>query len=41
MAAAVQFAKQHNLRLVVKGRGHSYLGTSNAGFAADLDPSPG
>src|SRR5262252_3093275 len=29
-AAAVNFARNHNLRLVVKGAGHSYLGTSNA-----------
>ncbi|HLY77779.1 MAG TPA: FAD-binding protein [Caulobacteraceae bacterium] len=30
VAAAVRFAAAHNLRLVVKGRGHSYLGASNA-----------
>ena len=30
MAAAVRFARGHNLRLVIKGRGHSYLGASNA-----------
>ena len=30
VAAAVNFARAHNLRLVVKGGGHSYLGTSNA-----------
>jgi FAD/FMN-containing dehydrogenase len=30
IAAAVNFAREHNLRLVVKGRGHSYLGASNA-----------
>ena len=30
VAAGVRFADQHNLRLVVKGGGHSYLGTSNA-----------
>jgi len=30
VAAAVNFAREHNLRLVVKGAGHSYLGTSNA-----------
>ena len=30
VAAAVNFARNHNLRLVVKGGGHSYQGTSNA-----------
>jgi FAD/FMN-containing dehydrogenase len=30
VVAAVNFARQHNLRLVVKGGGHSYHGTSNA-----------
>nr|WP_240980225.1 FAD-binding oxidoreductase [Ramlibacter agri] len=30
VAAAVNFARQHRLRLVVKGGGHSYQGTSNA-----------
>jgi hypothetical protein len=30
VAAAVNFARPHNLRLVVKGGGHSYQGTSNA-----------
>ena len=30
VAAAVNFARRHNLRLVVKGGGHSYLGQSNA-----------
>jgi FAD/FMN-containing dehydrogenase len=30
VAAAVNFAREHRLRLVVKGAGHSYLGTSNA-----------
>jgi FAD/FMN-containing dehydrogenase len=30
VAAAVRFASAHDLRLVVKGRGHSYLGASNA-----------
>ena len=30
VVAAVNFARDKNLRLVVKGGGHSYLGTSNA-----------
>jgi hypothetical protein len=30
VAAAVTFARRHNLRLVVKGGGHSYFGASNA-----------
>jgi len=30
VAHAVDFARTHNLRLVVKGAAHSYLGTSNA-----------
>lgn len=30
VAAAVDFARDHRLRLVVKGGGHSYQGTSNA-----------
>jgi FAD/FMN-containing dehydrogenase len=30
VAAAVDFARAHRLRLVVKGGGHSYLGNSNA-----------
>jgi FAD/FMN-containing dehydrogenase len=30
VCAAVNFAREHNVRLVVKSGGHSYLGTSNA-----------
>ena len=30
VVAAVNFAREHSLRLVVKGGGHSYQGTSNA-----------
>lgn len=30
VAAGVSFAREHKLRLVVKGAGHSYQGTSNA-----------
>ena len=30
ISAAVKFARNHNLRLVIKGGGHSYQGTSNA-----------
>ena len=30
VAAAVNFVREHRVRLVVKGGGHSYLGTSNA-----------
>jgi FAD/FMN-containing dehydrogenase len=30
VVAAVNFARAHRLRLVIKGTGHSYLGTSNA-----------
>jgi hypothetical protein len=30
IAAAVNFAREHRLRLVVKGGGHSYIGGSNA-----------
>ena len=39
VVAAVNFARENNLRLVVKGGGHSYQGTSNAAeLVADLDP---
>jgi FAD/FMN-containing dehydrogenase len=30
VAAAVDFARRHDLRVVIKGGGHSYLGTSSA-----------
>lgn len=30
IVSAVNFAREHNLRLVIKGGGHSYLGTSSA-----------
>ena len=30
VVAAVNFAREHRVRLVVKGGGHSYIGTSNA-----------
>ncbi len=30
VSAAVKFARENDLRIVVKGTGHSYLGTSNA-----------
>ena len=30
---AVNFAREHNLRIVVKGGGHSYQGTSNAAWS--------
>jgi FAD/FMN-containing dehydrogenase len=30
VVAAVNFARAHQLRVVVKGGGHSYQGTSNA-----------
>jgi FAD/FMN-containing dehydrogenase len=30
VVAGVNFAREHNLRLVIKGGGHSYFGTSNA-----------
>ena len=39
VAAAVNFARDNRLRLVVKGAGHSYQGTSNAPDSLlDLDP---
>lgn len=31
VAAAVDFAREHHLRVVIKGTGHDYLGRSNAG----------
>ena len=30
VTAAVDSAREHNLRLLVRGGGHSYLGTSNS-----------
>jgi FAD/FMN-containing dehydrogenase len=30
VVAAVKFARTHNLRIVIKGRGHSFFGASNA-----------
>jgi FAD/FMN-containing dehydrogenase len=30
VSAAIKFAREHNLRLVIKGGGHSFHGTSNA-----------
>src|SRR5271165_1957024 len=33
VVAVVNFARDNNLRLVVKGGGHSYLGTSNAAYS--------
>jgi FAD/FMN-containing dehydrogenase len=30
IVAAINFARQKNLRVVIKGGGHSYQGTSNA-----------
>jgi FAD/FMN-containing dehydrogenase len=36
VAAAVDFARTHNLRLVVRGGGHSYLGTSNAPHSLEI-----
>jgi FAD/FMN-containing dehydrogenase len=39
VVAAVNFARENNLRLVIKGGGHSYLGRSNAPVSADLDPA--
>jgi hypothetical protein len=37
VVAAVNFARANNLRLVVKGGGHSYQGTSNAPDSFDMD----
>lgn len=38
IAEAVNFARQNDLRMVVKGGGHSYQGTSNAArLTSDLD----
>ena len=42
IVAAVNFAREHNLRVVVKGGGHSYQGTSNAPDSLpDLDEEDG
>jgi FAD/FMN-containing dehydrogenase len=40
VAAAVRFARAHRLRLVVKGGGHSYQGTSNAADALMISTRP-
>ncbi|HWE44604.1 MAG TPA: FAD-binding oxidoreductase [Caulobacteraceae bacterium] len=40
VAAAVNFAREHRLRLVVKGGGHSYQGTSNAPDSLLLSTRP-
>jgi hypothetical protein len=40
VAAGVNFAREHNLRLVVKGGGHSYHGTSNAPILSLSGPIP-
>ena len=39
VAAAVDFARVHNVRLVVKGGGHSYQGTSNAPIRCSCGPA--
>jgi hypothetical protein len=40
VAAAVDFARKHSLRLVVKGGGHSYKGNScSPGFLTGMDPA--
>jgi FAD/FMN-containing dehydrogenase len=41
VAAAVNFARENNVRLVVKGGGHSYLGTSNAADSLLIWTRPG
>jgi FAD/FMN-containing dehydrogenase len=40
VVAAVNFARSNNLRLVVKGGGHSYQGTSNAAYSLLLWTRP-
>ena len=40
VAAAVKFAREHRLRLVIKGGGHSYQGTSNAAGALMISTRP-
>jgi FAD/FMN-containing dehydrogenase len=35
VSEAVNFARERDLRLVIKGGGHSYQGTSNAAHAWD------
>ena len=40
VAAAVNFARTHNLRLVVKGGGHSFQGTSNAADSLLISTRP-
>jgi len=38
VAAAVNFAREHRVRLVVKGGGHSYVGGSNAPVSGNSSP---